>query len=178
VRNPWRKKSVRGEDAVKIAASLRDSAPPGAPDFAGSILDRVAAQKPFVCRRSRKWVWGVRAALVGVIASAGLVVGLSHRYAPSTVDLTGRPAPLSGVVESVATQASAKLVNLRQTLETPVSSVESEQIVRSGAADAAAFVGPAVPAGWCCEKAGASCDADEWTPVPAEDEWDCIPTLK
>jgi hypothetical protein len=109
-----RKRRQRLDSIQQIAEQLRQSADVPAPDLTSSILNRVDATRPFLDGRTRRMLWVGRIALGVSVATVGLGIALTHRWAPDTVDLvSSRPAPLSNVVETVRTEAGVRLVEFR-----------------------------------------------------------------
>lgn len=190
--NP-RKRRIVPDDMMKIGSSLRDG-PGDAPDLTGSILDRVAQHTPFVCARTCRWVRVTRISLGVLAAACVLAIALTHRYAPGSLDLVSRPAPLSSVVQSVATQASARFGTLRETLDSAADRVHAQGFITAVSAEAlggsgggggegnsgltsvsagmvlnsALFVGPVLPGAWPGARPEQADDA--WMPVSAGED--------
>lgn len=117
-----RKRRDRLNSIREIAAQLQQSDDLAAPDLTHSILARVDANRPFLDRHTRRMVWVGRGALVASVAAIVLTAALMQRFAPETVEIVARPAPLSNVVESVKIDAAERLVVLRD-------AVNSNQLV-------------------------------------------------
>lgn len=109
-----RKRRDRLNSIREIAAQLQQSDDLAAPDLTQSILARVDASRPFLDRRTRRMLWVGRGALVASVAAVVLMSALMQRFAPESVEIVARPAPLSTVVESVKTDATERLVVLRE----------------------------------------------------------------
>lgn len=120
-----RKRRDRLNSIREIAAQLQQSDDLAAPDLTQSILARVDANRPFLDRQTRRMVWVGRGALVASVAAIVLTAALMQRFAPETVEIVARPAPLSNVVESVKSNATERLVVLRE-------AVNSKPLVESG----------------------------------------------
>lgn len=120
-----RKRRDRLNSIREIAAQLQQSDDCVAPDLTQSILARVDAHRPFLDRHTRRMVWVGRGALVACVAAVVLTAALMQRFAPDAVEILARPAPLSNVVESVKTNATERLVGLRE-------AVNSNPLVESG----------------------------------------------
>lgn len=121
-----RKRRQRLDSIHQIAEQLRQSADVPAPDLTSSILAQVDAQRPFLDRRTRRMLWAGRAALGLSVALVALGVALTHRWAPEAVEVVSRPAPLSNVVETVRTEATERLGDLRNAVaETVVAAAPS-----------------------------------------------------
>jgi len=129
----------------EIADSLRQSSPAAAmPDLTGSILDAVDAERPFLSPKTRRVAFAARFVLGLALVSVVLGVAIVHRFAPGVVELTSSPAPLSAVVETVSSEATLKLANLRQTVET-VSSTSSNASASKSSGGLLALVGSVAP---------------------------------
>lgn len=111
----------------EIAEQLRQSAAVPAPDLTDSILDRVHARREFLDRPTRGMLWVGRAAIGGSVAMVVLTVALIQRWAPGSLDLVARPAPLSTVVETVKSEATGRLGELRLAVDQAVASTGASQ---------------------------------------------------
>jgi hypothetical protein len=107
-----RDRMARLQDIAHVADTLR-AAPVDAPDFTSSILDRVDAERPFLAPSVRRKLPWVRLGLGACVALSVLAVALTHRWAPSAVQLADQPAPISDVVQCVECAACKQLVSLR-----------------------------------------------------------------
>lgn len=173
--NP-RNRRQRLSNIQQIAEDLRhsaDSAP--APDFTRSILDRVDAERPFLTQKTRHLVIAARfgAGLAAVLAVGAVVV--FHRMAPGALELSPAPAPLSTVVESVKSEATVQLADLRSTVQNVALSAQdatpeltSNMLLTLVAASPArvekaaqASPEPLIPSAACCQMVGPTLPPDE-----------------
>jgi hypothetical protein len=181
-----RKKKL--SDIRLVADSLR-SEPIEAPDLTASILDRVDAQRAFLAPSVRARIPWLRLGVLGGLSVLGLSCMLVLRYAPESVRLVERPAPLTAVVDRVEQAvvqvgSAAPMTALRQTVETvslaePVSvlSVVASPVepvapaagvpALAGGGGEPAFVGPVLPLGRAVEIAAVRAAAIQDEPVMA-----------
>lgn len=150
-----RGRKQRLNEIREIADSLRQSRDVDVPDLTASILDAVDAERPFLSRRTRRMVIAGRFALglsiVGVVA----FIAVAHRLAPSSLEFSPQPAPLSAVVEKVQNEAQVKLADLqRQVRSVAALSDDSSSpthvlytLVSPGGGSGQAMTGPATMVG-------------------------------
>jgi hypothetical protein len=145
---------ARLDEIQRIAEAFRE--PVETPDFSSSILARVDSQRCFLSSQGRALVWAGRGAAALTIVLVVLGFTLAARHAPETVQaIAAQPAPVSGVISTVSTQASEQLTALKFSLEpnvgggTPITSIlqtvaPSSDIAQPIAAafQAVKFVGP------------------------------------
>lgn len=133
-------------DEIRLVADSLRAEPIDAPDFTASILDRVDAQRAFLAPSVRRTIPWVRLGVLGGVATLALSAVLVLRYAPESVQLVDRPAPLSAVVSSVERNADAPLQALRQNVQDTVRSVTAAEPARVLSAVAAAATALPEPA--------------------------------
>jgi len=128
-----RKRRDRLNSLQQIAAQLRQTDDVAAPDLTGSILDQVAATRPFLDDKTRRLLWVGRASLGLSVAAVVLGVALTQRWAPRAVEfVSSRPSPLSSVVENVRNEAGIRLVGLREAAPLSSASNRSESSQQGG----------------------------------------------
>lgn len=89
----------------RIISALRE--PVESPDLTDSIMTEVGRRRGFLPERLRNMVKAGRLAAAACILVVFLGVALLHRYAPDTVSVVERPAPVSRVLSSGAQDASS-----------------------------------------------------------------------
>lgn len=173
-----RKRRERLGSIHEIADRLRQSADVAAPDLTNAILSQVHANRAFLDRRTRRLLWVGRAAIGVTVATVVLSTALLHRWSPGTFEVASRPAPLSSVLESVKSEASERLVGLRQAVDaavppTPVgtddhagqggllSLVSMAAPARAASVRPCAFCGPVIPPAQAARTVPASVEASE-----------------
>ena len=100
------------DDIAHVGETLR-SATIAAPDFTSSILDRVDVERPFLAPSVRRKLPWIRLGLGACVALSILSIALTHRYAPTAVQLVAQPAPMSDVVQCVECGAFRKYAAYR-----------------------------------------------------------------
>ncbi|MBX3385515.1 MAG: hypothetical protein KF768_02990 [Phycisphaeraceae bacterium] len=96
-----RDRRKRLDDIALVSSTLRDDVR-SAPDLTSEILSRVHEQRPFLDRRSRRWVVGSRLLACGVVICGGLFVAAVNRWAPDSLDLAPPDRPVSAVISALA----------------------------------------------------------------------------
>lgn len=148
--NPWDRRDKLGE-IRSIARELRADAPcpSETPDFSAAILGRVDAERPFLNRKTRKFLWLGRGLIAASIFMGCLAVFLTYRYSPDMLDFSGRASPLSAVVDRAATQATSRVVVFQESLQSAPQSLarmieplDTSKITFEGTQ---AFTGPMIP---------------------------------
>lgn len=93
----------------RMISALRE--PLEAPDLTASIMAQVARRRGFLPERLRRMVKAGRLAAAACVLLALLGVAMLHRFAPESVSVVERPAPVSGVVTNSAHEAAAGVQN-------------------------------------------------------------------
>jgi len=86
----------------RIVSMLRE--PPRAPDLTHEIMGELRRRRSFIPARARRMIKAGRVAAAACVMLALLCVALTDRYAPGVLRLSSRPAPLSGVIRSGASE--------------------------------------------------------------------------